>query len=74
MYFEIMVFLIIWYMSTRRKAVMLAGSTFMLFASWVFLLVGWLNKFSLMVPVGICVFAILVFAYAIAKWRMESGI
>jgi YVTN family beta-propeller protein len=74
MYFEIMVFLIIGYMSTRRKAVMLAGSTFMLFISWVFLLIGWLNSFSLLVPIMISVFAILVFAYAIAKWRMESGI
>lgn len=74
MYFEIMVFLIIGYMSTRRKAVMLAGSAFMLFVSWVFLLIGWLNQFSLMVPIMISVFAILIFAYAIAKWRMESGI
>jgi hypothetical protein len=72
-YFEILCFLLIGYMSAKRKSVMIAGATFLLVLSWVFLIIGWMSGFGLLVPIMITVFAILLFAYAIAKWRQESG-
>ncbi len=72
-YFDLAVFLIIAYISNRRKSVLIAGATFELFISWVFLIIGWMNGFGLMVPILITVFAIVLFAYAIAKWRVSEG-
>jgi hypothetical protein len=72
-YFDILCFLLIGYMSAKRKSVMIAGATFLLVLSWVFLIIGWMSGFGLMVPILITVFAILLFAYAVAKWRWESG-
>jgi YVTN family beta-propeller protein len=73
MYFDILVFLLIAYMSTKRESVMLAGATFELFVSWIFLIFGWMNGFGIIVPIMITVFAIILFVYAIARWRIRSG-
>jgi hypothetical protein len=74
-FFDILILIIIGLTSVKRHA--LAGAVFMLFMSWVFVLIGWTSNLgvsALIIPVMLSVFTIIIFLYAAAKWRRETGV